>query len=127
MTAVDYAVVVVYLAAVLWIGGRLGSRQRSLKGFFLGGRTIPWWAAACSGIATMVSAIGFIGAPSQAFASDWTYLQARLAWPVAILIACELFIPFFHRLEVFTVYEYLERRFDSRTRLLAASVFILLK
>ena len=127
MTAVDYAVVVIYLAAVLWVGGRLGSGQRSLKGFFLGGRTIPWWAAACSGIATMVSAIGFIGAPSQAFASDWTYLQARLAWPVAILIACVLFIPFFHRLEVFTAYEYLERRFDSRTRLLAAGVFILLK
>ena len=112
---------------MLWIGGRLGSGQRSLKGFFLGGRTIPWWAAACSGIATMVSAIGFIGAPSQAFASDWTYLQLRLAWPVAILIACVLFIPFFHRLEVFTAYEYLERRFDSRTRLLAAGEFILLK
>lgn len=75
----------------------------------------------------MVSAIGFIGAPSQAFASDWTYLQLRLAWPVAILIACVLFIPFFHRLEVFTAYEYLERQFDSRTRLLAAGVFILLK
>ena len=75
----------------------------------------------------MVSAIGFIGAPSQAFASDWTYLQARLAWPVAILIACVLFVPFFHRLEVYTAYEYLERRFDSRTRLLAAGLFILLK
>jgi len=127
MTALDYAVLVIYLAGVLWVGGRLGSGQKSLKGFFLGGRTIPWWAAACSGIATMVSAIGFIGAPSQAFASDWTYLQARLAWPVAIFVACALFIPFFHRLEVFTAYEYLERRFDSRTRLVAAGVFLLLK
>ncbi len=127
MTGLDYAVVVCYVCAVVWIGGRLGSRQKSLKGFFLGGRTIPWWAAACSGIATMVSAIGFIGAPSQAFASDWTYLQSRLAWPVAILIACVFFIPFFHRLELYTAYEYLERRFDRRTRLIAAGVFTLLK
>ncbi len=127
MTVLDQAVVAAYLIAVLWIGGRLGSSQRSLKAFFLGGRTIPWWAAACSGIATMVSAIGFIGAPSQAFASDWTYLQARLAWPVAIAVACVLFIPIFHRLGIYTAYEYLERRFDRRTRLLAAGVFILLK
>lgn len=127
MTTLDYAVLVAYLVAVLWIGGHLGSGQKSLKGFFLGGRAIPWWAAACSGIATMVSAIGFIGAPSQAFASDWTYLQARLAWPVAIVVACVLFIPIFHRLEIYTAYEYLERRFDRKTRLLAASVFVLLK
>ena len=127
MSSFDYAVVAVYLLGVVWIGGRLGSGQGSLKAFFLGGRTIPWWAAACSGIATMVSAIGFIGAPSQAFASDWTYLQARFAWPVAIVVACVLFIPFFRRLEVFTAYEYLEKRFDTKTRLLAAAVFILLK
>ena len=127
MTTPDYAIVALYLAAVVWIGGRLGTGQTTLKAFFLAGRAIPWWAAACSGIATMVSAIGFIGAPSQAFASDWTYLQARLAWPVAILIACVIFIPFFHRLQVYTAYEYLERRFDRRTRLLAAGVFLLLK
>ena len=127
MSSFDYAVVAVYLLGVVWVGGRLGSGQGSLKAFFLGGRTIPWWAAACSGIATMVSAIGFIGGPSQAFASDWTYLQARFAWPVAIVIACVLFIPFFHRLEIFTAYEYLEKRFDRKTRVLAATVFVLLK
>ena len=127
MTPTDYAILGVYLLAVVWIGGRLGSGQNSLREFFLGGRTIPWWAAACSGIATMISAIGYLGAPGQAFAADWTYLQARLAWPVAILITCVLFIPFFYKLQVFTAYEYLERRFDRRTRLLAATLFVLLK
>ncbi len=127
MSSLDYAIVAVYLLAVVWVGGRLGSGQGSLKQFFLGGRTIPWWAAACSGVATMVSAIGFIGGPSQAFASDWTYLQARFAWPVAIVLACVLFIPFFHRLELYTAYEYLERRFDRKTRLLAAALFMILK
>ena len=58
MTPIDYTILGVYLFLVVWIGGRYGSGQKSLKEFFLGSRTIPWWAAACSGIATMVSAIG---------------------------------------------------------------------
>ena len=127
MTLVDYAILVAYLLGVLWVGGRFGSEQRSLKSFFLGGRSIPWWAAACSGIATMVSAIGYLGAPGQSFASDWTYLQARLAWPVAIVATCVFFIPVFYRLKVFTAYEYLERRFDRRTRVLASTIFVFLK
>ena len=127
VNAIDYAILAAYLVGVVWIGGRFGSGQRSLKEFFLGGRTIPWWAAACSGIATMVSAIGLLGAPGQSFASDWTYLQARLAWPLAIVVTCVLFIPVFHRLEVITAYEYLHKRFDLKTRVLAAAIFVLLK
>lgn len=127
MNLVDYGILVAYLLGVLWVGGRFGSEQRSLKAFFLGGRSIPWWAAACSGIATMVSAIGYLGAPGQAFGSDWTYLQARLAWPVAIIVTCVLFIPIFYKLGVFTAYEYLERRFDLKTRVLASTIFIVLK
>ena len=127
MHPVDYAILVAYMLGVLWVGGRFGSEQRSLKSFFLAGRSIPWWAAACSGIATMVSAIGYLGAPGQSFASDWTYMQARLAWPVAIVATCVLFIPIFYRLKVFTAYEYLERRFDRKTRVLASAIFVLLK
>lgn len=127
MSPVDYAILAFYLLGVLWVGGRFGSEQRTLKSFFLGGRAIPWWAAACSGIATMISAIGYLGAPGQAFASDWTYLQARLAWPVAIAATCVLFIPVFYKLEVFTAYEYLEKRFDRKTRVLASGIFVLLK
>ncbi len=127
MTPVDYIIVAVYLLTVVWMGGRFSAGQKSLKEFFLGCRNIPWWAAACSGIATMVSAIGYLGAPGQAFASDWTYLQARAAWPIAIFITCILFLPFFYRLELYTAYEYLQKRFDLKTRLLAGVVFILLK
>ncbi len=127
MTTLDYALLGCYLAAVVWLGSCFGADQKSLKEFFLGGRTIPWWAAACSGIATMVSAIGYLGAPGQSFASDWTYLQARLAWPLAIYVTCVLFIPFFYKLEVVTAYEYLEKRFDLKTRVLASAIFILLK
>ena len=127
MTPVDYIVVAVYLFLVVWMGGRFSAGQKSLKEFFLGSRNIPWWAAACSGIATMVSAIGYLGAPGQAFASDWTYLQQRVAWPIAIFTICILFLPFFYRLELYTAYEYLEKRFDLKTRLLAGTIFILMK
>lgn len=127
MTLTDYIILGVYLVAVVWMGGRFSSGQKSLREFFLGSRNIPWWAAACSGIATMVSAIGYLGAPGQAFASDWTYLQARAAWPIAIFITCILFLPFFYRLELYTAYEYLEKRFDLKTRLLASAIFVVLK
>ncbi|MCB1019290.1 MAG: sodium/solute symporter [Acidobacteria bacterium] len=123
----DLVVVALYLAAVLAIGGVFARGQRSLKEFFLAGRSIPWWAAALSGMATMMSAVGYLGAPGQAYAGDWRYLQMRLAVLPALLIAGFLVLPFFHRLEVYTAYEYLERRFDRRTRLLAAVLFLLLK
>ncbi|HEY8551592.1 MAG TPA: sodium/solute symporter, partial [Vicinamibacterales bacterium] len=95
--------------------------------FFLAGKNIPWWAAAFSGIATIVSAISYLGAPGQAFRADLTFLQYRLTTPLALVIICLVFIPFFHRLDLFTAYEYLERRFDLKTRLLASALFVLFK
>ena len=123
----DLLVVALYLAAVVAIGGVFARGQRSLKEFFLAGRSIPWWGAALSGMATMMSAVGYLGAPGQAFAGDWRYLQMRLAVIPALLITGFLVLPFFYRLEIYTAYEYLERRFDRRTRLLAAVLFLLLK
>ena len=123
----DLLVVALYLVAVLAIGGVFARGQRSLTEFFLAGRSIPWWGAALSGMATMMSAVGYLGAPGQAFAGDWRYLQMRLAVIPALLIAGFLVLPLFYRLEIYTAYEYLERRFDRRTRLLAALLFLLLK
>lgn len=127
MTELDYIVVVGYLVAVTLTGSIFCRGQRSLRDFLLAGRTIPWWAAAFSGIATMVSAISYLGAPGQAFRSDLTFLQYRLVTPLALAIICLVFIPFFRRLDLYTVYEYLERRFDLKTRLVASSLFVLFK
>ena len=127
MTGLDYGVIAAYLFLIVAIGSRFSSRQTSLKEFFLGSRNIPWWAAAFSGIATIVSAAAYLGAPGQAFQSDLTFLQYRLATPLAVAIICLLLIPFFYRLDLFTAYEYLERRFDLKTRLLASILFVLLK
>jgi SSS family transporter len=127
VTTLDYVVLAVYVTGIMLTGSLFASRQGSLRDFFLAGRGIPWWAAGFSGIATIVSAISYLGAPGQAFRSDLTFLQYRLMTPVALLVVCLVFIPFFHRLDLFTAYEYLERRFDLKTRLLASGLFVLFK
>ena len=127
MTWIDYTILIVYALGITLAGGMFAGQQRSLKEFFLADRNIPWWAAAFSGIATIVSAISYLGAPGQAFRADLTFLQYRLVVPIVLLIICVVFIPFFHRLELFTAYEYLERRFDLKTRLFASVLFLLFK
>lgn len=127
MTTVDIVILAVYLAAVLGVGAAFFRRKDSLNDFFLGDRNIPWWAASFSGIATIVSAASFLGGPGQAFKSDLRYLQYRLGAPIAIFIIGWIMIPFFYRLRVFSIYEYLEARFDGHTRILAGAQFFLLK
>lgn len=127
MTLVDVAIIVAYLTAVLCVGAVFFRGQRSLNDFFLGHRNIPWWAAAFSGIATILSAVSFLGAPGQAFKSDMRFLQYRLGTPFALFIIGWIMIPFFYRLKVFSIYEYLEARFDLKTRLIASGQFFVLK
>jgi SSS family transporter len=127
MSPLDYAIVAAYMLAVTVVGSLCFRGQKSLGDFFLGRRNIPWWAAAFSGIATVLSAVSFLGAPGQAFKSDLRFLQYRLATPVAIFVIGWIMIPFFYRLRVFSIYEYLESRFDLKTRLVASAQFFLLK
>jgi SSS family transporter len=127
MTPLDYGILIAYVAGTVLLGSVFSKGQSSLKEFFLGNRNIPWWAAAFSGIATIVSGASYLGGPGQAYRSDYTFLQYRLATPVAIFVICFILLPFFYKLDVFTAYEYLERRFDLKTRLLASTLFLLLK
>jgi solute:Na+ symporter, SSS family len=127
MTGLDTAIVVAYLAAVLLLGACFFGRQKSLSDYFMGHRNIPWWAAAFSGIATITSAVSFLGAPGQAFSGDLRFLQYRFGTPFAFLIIGWIMIPFFYRLGVFSIYEYLEKRFDLKTRLVASGQFFVLK
>ncbi len=127
MHAVDTAIVVAYLIGVFALGSFFFRGQRSLADYFLGQRQMPWWAAAFSGIATILGAISFLGAPGQAFKSDLRFLQYRLGTPIAIFLIGWVMLPFFYRLQVFSIYEYLESRFDLRTRLWGGGQFFLLK
>jgi Na+/proline symporter len=127
MSTADYLILAAYLGAVTLVGSLFFRGQKSLSDFFLGHRNIPWWAAAFSGIATVLSAVSFLGAPGQAFKSDLRFLQYRLATPVAIFVIGWIMIPFFYRLRVYSIYEYLESRFDLKTRLVASTQFFVLK
>jgi len=127
VTPLDYVVIVAYFAATTAIALALAGKQESLKDFFLGNRNVPWWLASFSGIATIVSGASYLGAPGVAFKGDYTLLQYRLALPLAIFVLCAVLLPFFFRLQVCSIYEYLGRRFDQRVRMAASVLFVLLK
>lgn len=127
MSLLDYIVIAVYFAATFVIGVYFAGTQKSLKDFFLGGQSIPWWGAAASGVATIVSGVSYLGAPGQAFVSNYYWHQARLSIPFALTVLCLVLMPRFYRMGTFSIYDYLERRFDVSTRLCAAGIFMLLK
>jgi SSS family transporter len=127
MNSLDYIILFVYFAMVCGVAAVFAGRQKSLKDYFLGDRNVPWYAATFSGIATIVSATSFLGGPGMAFSGNLQFLQYRLAMPVVLGIICGIILPMFFRLQVYSIYEYLERRFDARVRLVASVLFLLLK
>jgi solute:Na+ symporter, SSS family len=127
VTAIDYAVIAAYLIGTATVALTLAGKQKSLNDFFLGSRNVPWWLATFSGIATIVSGASYLGGPGVGYRSDYTLLQYRLAIPISLLVLCVIILPFFYRMQVYSIYEYLARRFDERVRLAASGLFILLK
>jgi len=127
MHIIDYIILISYFLGVVVLAGFFGKSQKSLKDFLMGGGTIPWWAAAFAGIATVTSAISYIGAVGLGFSSDFSFLQYRLAMPIAIGVICIIIIPFFFNLKLYSIYEYLEKRFNLTVRLLGSGLFILFK
>ena len=122
---IDWTIIGIYLAWMVRDGVRLARRAKELEGFFLGGRSLPWWAAGLSVMATQLSAITMIGTTGQGYVDGMRFLQYYYALPVAMVILCVTFVPFFHNARVFTAYEYLERRFDAKTRALTSLLFLI--
>ncbi len=127
MQTIDYIILITYFSGVVILGGFFSKSQKSLKDFFMGSGNIPWWAAAISGIATIASAISYIGAVGLGFSSDFSFLQYRLALPVALVIICVVILPFFFHSGIYSIYSYLERRFNLTIRLIGSALFILFK
>src|SRR5712691_1739287 len=123
--AVLFALLLSYLAVVMYIGSRSTRKQKSLEDFFLAGRKVPWWAAGVSIITADMSAISYVGAPAWVFQKDLRLATGLFLFPVFMLLVVYLFIPFMARLKLFTIYEYLEQRFGLPSRLLASLMFIL--
>jgi solute:Na+ symporter, SSS family len=122
---IDWTIIVLYLTWMVWDGIRLTKRSHELEGFFLGGRALPWWAVGLSVMATQLSAITMIGTTGQGFVDGMRFLQYYYALPIAMVILSVTLVPFFHNAKVYTAYEYLERRFDAKTRAFTSLLFLL--
>ena len=126
MHFLDWIVLAAYVATIVAIGVWANRRQTDTEAYFLGGRNVQWWAAGLSIIATSFSAASILGMPGYAYTADLWYLQYQLGDFLAAAIVIVLFIPFFHKIRgLTTAYEYLEERFDLKTRLLGSSLFVL--
>jgi SSS family transporter len=125
MHAIDWIIVVAYLVWIVADGLRRTHDTKAVEGYFLAGRSMPWWAAGLSVMATQLSAITLVGTTGQAYADGMRFVQFYYGLPIAMIILSVTVVPFFYRARVYTAYEYLERRFDARTRSLASFLFLL--
>ena len=125
MRFLDWAVVVVYLVYVIWDGIRMTKHSGNVEGYFLANRSLPWWAVGLSVMATQLSAITLVGTTGQAYTDGMRFIQFYYGLPLAMVILCITAVPFFYRARVYTAYEYLERRFDAKTRSLTSFFFLI--
>jgi solute:Na+ symporter, SSS family len=125
MHIADWIIVVLYFAYVIGEGFRHGRKNKNLDDYFRGKRSLRWWAVGLSVMATQASAITYIGTTGQAYDSGMSFIQVYLPQPLVMVILCMTFVPFFYRANIFTAYEYLERRFDARTRSLTSFIFLI--
>jgi len=124
MRALDWIVVFVYLTWIVWSGLRASKRSTDVDGYLRANRSLPWWAVGLSVMATQLSAITLVGTTGQGYADGIRFVQFYLGLPIAMVILSMTLVPFFYRSGVYTAYEYLERRFDVKTRTLAAAIFL---
>ena len=124
MHALDLAVIAVYLVAITWFGARFRRGQKTLRDYFLGGRTAPWWAIALSIVSAETSTLTIVGTPALAFTGNLGFLQIVLGYLVARIAISVLFLPQYFRGEMYTAYELMRRRFGARIGKLTASIFL---
>src|SRR6202041_1700133 len=124
ISPIDFGILVLYLAGITLFGARFRREQQNLRDYFLGGRTAPWWALACSIVATETSTLTIIGTPAIAFGGTLGFLQLVLGYLVARVILCVVLIPQYFQGEFYTAYQLLENRFGARMKSAAAVVFM---
>jgi solute:Na+ symporter, SSS family len=129
MHALDLAIIVGYLAAVVAAGIWFGRRQQTTDRYFVGSREVPWWAISASIVATETSTVTFISVPGMAYAAagDFRFLQIVFGYITARLVISAFFMPKYFRRELVTVYELLQDRFGGSVKALAASLFVVMR
>jgi Na+/proline symporter len=125
MSLLDWIVLVITLAAMIGYGMYKGRGQDGAHSYLLAGKQMPWYVVLLGVMATQASAITFLSAPGLAYNDGMRFVQNYFGLPLAMVVICITFIPVFSRLNVYTAYEYLEQRFDRRTRVFTSLLFLL--
>ena len=124
MRPLDWVVLVSWLVLLVSYGLWRSRGSNTVNQFLLAGKTMPWYAMGLSIMATQATAITFISTTAQAYTDGMRFVQFYFGLPIAMVILCVTAVPIFHKAGVYTAYEYLERRFDAKTRALAGIVFL---
>ncbi len=123
MSNVDWIVLCITLCGIIIYGIYKSRTTKNLDGYFLSNRSMPWYLVLLSIMGTQASAITFLSAPGQAYTDGMRFVQYYFGLPLAMIIICIVFVPIFRRLKVYTAYEFLEERFDLKTRTFTSFLF----
>ncbi len=125
MRMIDWIVLVASLVSIVAYGLYRSRGSNTVDRYLLAGKTMPWYAMGLSIMATQASAITFISTTGQSYVDGMRFVQAYFGLPIAMVVICATVVPAFHRAKVYTAYEYLEQRFDGKTRTLASIIFLM--
>lgn len=125
MSYLDWAIIIAYLAFMIFDGIRMTKHSKSVEGYFLANKSLPWWAVGLSVMATQMSAITLVGTTGQAYSDGMRFIQFYFGLPLAMIVICLTVVKFFHNANVYTAYEYLEQRFDVKVRTLTSFFFLI--
>jgi Na+/proline symporter len=124
MSVTDWIVLVATLLAIVLYGVWKSGTNKNIDQYLMGNRSLPWYHVGLSVMATQASAITFLSAPGQAYSDGMRFVQFYFGLPLAMIVLCITFVPIFHRLKVYTAYEFLEQRFDLKTRAFTSFLFL---
>ena len=125
MQLIDWIILSATLLFIVFYGAIKTRGSKNVEEYILGSNTTPWWTVGLSVMATQASAITFLSTPGQAYHDGMGFVQFYFGLPLAMVVICITFIPIYHKLKVYTAYEFLEQRFDLKTRSLAALIFLI--
>ena len=124
MHPVDWALAIAFIAWLVWDGVKRVRLNKTTESYFLANRSLPWWAVGLSVMATQLSAITLVGTTGQGYSDGLRFIQFYFGLPLAMILIAATLVPFFYRARVYTAYEYLEQRFDVKTRTLTSLMFL---
>jgi len=125
MSTIDWVILITTLCGIIMYGIYKSRTTKNLDGYFLSNRSMPWYLVLLSIMGTQASAITFLSAPGQAYTDGMRFVQYYFGLPIAMVVICIFFVPVFRKLKVYTAYEFLENRFDRKTRSLTSGLFLI--